>query len=61
MTSDEATVKAPTRKVVLAYPYTDADGKDHKPDVTLTLPRHEANRLLFAGLARVPDATKKEI
>lgn len=60
MTADESPAKVPTRKVVLAAAYTDADGKAHKADATLTLPRHEANRLLFAGLARVPAATKKE-
>lgn len=40
------------KKVVLAYPYTDADGATHKADSSIELPRGEANRLLNAGLAR---------
>lgn len=45
-------------KVILAYPYTDADGKEHKPDATLSLEDAEANRLIFYGLAREPETTK---
>lgn len=44
-------------KVTLAYPYTDADGKDHRPDTTLSLPEGEARRLLHFGRARTPDAS----
>lgn len=48
------------KKVVLAYPYTDADGKNHKADSSQSLPRHEANRLLDAGLARDPGPRVKK-
>ena len=47
-------------KVTLAWPYTDADGKNHKPDTTVDLDVAEANRLLHAGLAREAADTKKE-
>jgi len=47
-----------SKKVILAYLYTDADGKEHKPDATLALEDAEANRLLFYGLAREPETTK---
>lgn len=40
-----------TKKVVLAYPYT-VDDTTHEADTELDLDRHEANRLLKAGLAR---------
>jgi hypothetical protein len=60
VTDADRPAQTPTRKVTLARAYTDADGKSHKADATLTLPRSEANRLLFAGLARVPATTKKE-
>ena len=43
------------KSVTLAYPYTDADGKNHKADTTLSLDVAEAIRLLHEGLARVPD------
>lgn len=42
-------------KVTLAYPYTDADGKDHKADSTVSLPHAEASDLIYFGRARVPD------
>ena len=48
------------RSVTLAYPYTDADGKNHKADTTLSLERAEANRLLGAGLAREPEASASD-
>lgn len=44
-------------KVTLAYPFTGPDGVEHRADSTISLPRHEANRLLAAGLARTPDPT----
>lgn len=48
-------------KIVLAYPYTGADGKNHKPDTTIEVDDAEANRLLYYGLARTPEPdTKKE-
>lgn len=48
------------KSVTLAYPYTDADGKNHKADTTLSLETAEANRLLFAGLAREADNSEKK-
>lgn len=45
------------QSVQLAYPYKDADGKDHEPDAVVTLEAAEAARLLHHGLARVPDST----
>lgn len=39
-------------KVVLAYPYTDADGKDHAPDSTVNLDDSTASQLVADGLAR---------
>jgi hypothetical protein len=45
-----------TKQVVLAAEYTDEDDKRHKADSEIELPRAEANRLLFAGLARLPKA-----
>ena len=49
----------PEKKVTLAAPYSDADGKNHKPDSSVTLDRAEANRLLAAGLARLPETSAK--
>lgn len=43
------------KKVTLAAAYTDADGKDYEADAEVDLPRHEAHRLLDAGLARLPE------
>ena len=43
-------------KITLAYPYTDADGKTHKPDTTLEVEDAEAARLLHYGLARETSA-----
>jgi hypothetical protein len=48
-------------KITLAYPYTGADGKNHRPDTTVDVDDAEAARLLHYGLARVPEPdTKKE-
>lgn len=47
----------PDKKVILAAPYSDADGRNHKPDSAVTLDRAEANRLLAAGLARLPETS----
>jgi hypothetical protein len=46
--------------VTLAYPYTDGEGKNHKADTTLALPRGEAVELLTYGKARSADEKKKE-
>jgi len=48
-----------SKKVVLAYEYTGADGKSHKPDSTVEVDAAEANRLLNDGLAREAAADKK--
>ena len=48
------------RQVTLAYPYTDADGKAHKADATVSLDHAEAQRLLFEGLAREADTNEKK-
>ena len=45
-------------KLTLAYPYTDADGKTHKPDATVEVDAAEAARLLYFGLARESETTK---
>jgi len=47
-------------KITLAYPYTDAAGKEHKPDSSPDLPEDEANRLLETGRARTADSTNKQ-
>jgi hypothetical protein len=47
------------KSVTLAYPYTGADGKNHKADTTLSLDVAEANRLLIEGLAREADKTNQ--
>lgn len=48
-------------KVTLAYPYTDADGKNHNPDTTLSLPDGEAFELLASGRARAADDEPKAL
>jgi hypothetical protein len=48
-----------SKSVTLAYPYEDADGKKHKADTVLDLEVAEANRLLAAGLARLPEKSAK--
>ena len=48
-------------KITLAYPYTGADGKNHRPYTTIDVDDAEAARLLHYGLARAPEPdTKKE-
>lgn len=49
-----------TIKVTLAYPYTDSDGKGHRADTTLSLPREDAKNLIHAGRARYPDPVAKK-
>ena len=44
-------------KVILAYPYTDADGKTHDADTSPDLPVDVAVRLLDAGRARTAGAS----
>ena len=39
-------------RVELAYPYTDAAGKNHNADATASLPREEAKNLIHFGRAR---------
>jgi hypothetical protein len=47
-------------KVELAYPYTDAAGKNHHADATASLPREEAKNLIHFGRARaVKEAAPK--
>lgn len=48
------------RQVTLAYEYTDAAGKAHQPDATVSLDPAEAKRLLFEGLAREADTSKQK-
>lgn len=43
------------KRITLAYAYTDAGGKRHAPDTTISLDNAEANRLLHDGLAREPE------
>lgn len=43
------------KRITLAYPFTDADGKNHKPDTTISLPKDTADQLVFDGLARAAD------
>lgn len=49
----------PTRRVTLAYPYKDAEGKTLKADATHNLPLEVADQLLANGLAREPEKTKE--
>lgn len=48
-------------KIVLAYPYTDAAGKDHKPDTTVSVDDAEASRLVAEGLARRPEDDHEDL
>lgn len=47
-------------KLVLAYAYVDAKGKEHAPDTTIEVEDAEANRLLYYGLARVPESAPEK-
>ena len=47
-------------RVTLAYPYTDEDGKDHKADSTVSLPREAAKNLIHAGRARLTQTPTKQ-
>lgn len=58
MPESEKPITYPQKTVTLAWPYdVKGDGvgvKTHKPDTDVELDEHEANRLLLAGLARLP-------
>lgn len=51
---------ADTTRVTFAYPYTDADGKDHKAGSTASLDFFEARQVLNEGKARVAEPEKKD-
>jgi hypothetical protein len=52
---------ADSTTVTLAYPWTDADGTDHKPGTVLTVSRDTARDLIRDGRARAGDTpTPKE-
>lgn len=46
-----------TTSVVLAYPWTDADGKTHEPDSTVQVDRSTARDLIRDGRARAVAST----
>lgn len=48
-------------KVVLAYPYTDESGKDHKPDSTLSTDAETAALLIREGRARSVEADSEDV
>lgn len=47
-------------RITLAAPYTDADGKQHKADSTVTVDAGEASRLKHYGLGRDPEPAKEK-
>ena len=47
-------------KVTLAREWTDAAGKSHKPDSTITVPEVEGRELILIGAARAADAEKEK-
>ena len=47
-------------KVTLAREWTDAAGKSHKPDTTLTVPELAGRELILIGAARAADAEKEK-
>lgn len=50
---------AQEKKVRLTFPWTDSEGKEHKQNAEVTLPRAEANMLVRGGRAvRVDDKAK---
>ena len=49
------------RKITLAAPYTDRNGKSHKVDETVELTAGEADNLLHLGLAREADTSKAAV
>lgn len=46
-----------TIDITFAYPVTTADGTEHKPDDSASVPVEEAQQLLAQGLAREADKT----
>jgi hypothetical protein len=46
-------------KVTLAYPYTDAEGVNHRADSTVSLPLEVAQGLLWNGRARPAETPSK--
>ena len=48
-------------RIELAYPYTDADGKNHKADATVDLPVEEALSLVRDGIARKTTPTPADV
>ena len=47
-------------KVTLAREWTDAAGKSHKPDATITVSELEGRELILIGAARAADAEKEK-
>lgn len=47
-------------KITLAREWTDANGKSHKPDATLTVPEIAGRELILIGAARAADAEKEK-
>jgi hypothetical protein len=46
-------------KITLAREWTDAAGKSHKPDTTLTVPELTGRELILLGAARAADTEKE--
>lgn len=46
-------------KITLAREWTDANGKSHKPDATLTVPELTGRELILLGAARAADTEKE--
>jgi hypothetical protein len=46
-------------KITLAREWTDANGKSHKPDTTLTVPELTGRELILVGAARAADTEKE--
>lgn len=46
-------------KITLAREWTDANGKAHKPDTTLTVPELTGRELVLLGTARAADTEKE--
>lgn len=47
-------------KITLAREWTDAAGKSHKPDSTITVPELAGRELILLGTARAADAEKEK-
>lgn len=46
-------------KITLAREWTDANGKSHKPDTTITVPEITGRELILVGTARAAEAEKE--